>query len=333
MAPRYMLRRQLDHLAARGLRAKVGLETEFVLFQGTHAEAEQSVYRGLRPIVTNNLDYSLDHPLPLDAFFRKLQAALAGAGLPVEAVKGEGSPGQIEVTFPYGDALQACDGHLVFKHAVRHTAERAAMAPTFMAAPSTGVASGCHVHLSLWRDDEPVFAEQDGRLPELARRVIAGLLDALPDLAPLYAPSPNSYKRYQADSFAPTTFSWGRDNRTCAVRVVGHGDGLHLEVRLPGADANPYLALTAALAAAQHGIDHELEPPPPRTGSAYRATDDRPVPTTLHGALEAFQESKLASQLLSPGVIDHYSRAAEIELDVLRTQVTDIERQRGFARA
>ncbi|WP_078625184.1 glutamine synthetase family protein [Streptomyces iakyrus] len=333
VAPRHMLHRQLEGLRRHGLSAKVGLESEFVLYRGTHHDLEQSGHRELRPIVMTNLDYSLDMPRRTDTYLRRLQAALAGAGLPVEAVKGEGSPGQVEVTFPYGDPLRACDGHVVFKHAVRHTAERAGMAPTFMAAPDTGVASGCHVHLSLWRGDEPVFAERDGRLPETAREVVAGLLDALPDLAPLYAPNPNSYKRYRAGSFAPTAFTWGRDNRTCAVRVVGHDEGLHLEVRLPGADVNPYLALTAVLAAAQHGIDHELPLPPPQTGNAYQATGDRPVPATLHEALEAFRNSKSACRILGPAVVEHYSRAAEIELDVVHTHVTDVDRQRGFARA
>lgn len=137
----------------------------------------------------------------------------------------------------------------------------------------------------------------------------------------------------RTDSFAPTTFSWGRDNRTCAVRVVGHGEGLHLEVRLPGADANPYLALTAVLAAVQHGIDHKLKPPPPVTGSAYHATGHRRVPATLHEALTAFRTSESASELLGPAVVDHYCRAAEVELDVLHTQVTDVDRHRGFAQA
>lgn len=328
VAPRRMLRHQLDRLAELGLRAKVGLETEFLLCQGTHREQVAA----LRPVTEENLDYALDHNPPTRRFLRTLHRRLAGAGLPVEAIKTEGAPGQIEVTFPYGDALPAADAHPVFKHAVRDIAEQDGLAATFMAAPATGLASGLHLHLSLWRSGRPVFADSDGEPSAVAHQAIAGLLDALPGLAPLYAPTVNSYKRFAPHSFAPTHFTWGRDNRGCAVRVVGHGAGLHLEIRLPGADANPYLALAAAVAAIVHGIDGGLRPPPAHRGDAYRAPDAPPVPATLEAALAAFRDSAAARRAFGLEVVEHYDRLGRTELDALRFEVTDAERRRGFAR-
>jgi glutamine synthetase len=334
VAPRRMLRRRLDELATRGIQVKVGIESEYILYQGTYAQAHKRGYRKLKPAVTDNLDYALDHPAPVDQYLRELAAALSGAGLPVEAIKTEAAPGQVEVTFPYGDAFAAADGHLVFKHAAKHIAERAGLSATFMAAPETGVGNGLHLHLSLWGDDGgPLLADPDGDLTPLAHQVIAGLLDGLPVLTPLYAPAVNSYKRFSPETFAPTRYTWGRDNRTCAVRVVGHGDGLHLEVRLPGADANPYLALTAVLAAAQHGIEEDLKPPPPFTGNAYQDAEAPFVATTLHDALDAFSAGELPSRLLTPAVAAHYAHAARTELDGQRLQVTDADLRRGFSRA
>jgi len=333
VSPRRMLRRQLDQLAARGITGAVGLEAEFVLYRGTAAEAEQTGYRNLHPVTGHNIDYALDHPRPLRRFLRELPIALAGADLPLESVKTEGAAGQVEVTFRYGDPMKAADAHLLLKQAVKVVAERQEMAPTFMAAPATGVGSGLHVHLSLWREGEALFADVDGQLSPLAHQVIGGLLDAMPHLALLYAPTVNAYKRYAARSFAPTYLTWGYDNRTCAVRVVGHGDGLHLEVRFPGADANPYLALTAILAAAQHGIDHDLDPGKPYTGDAYQAPDETRIhPRALEEALECFDGVTLAAELLTDEVVRHYARAAEIEIETHRRHVTDLDRQRGFSR-
>ncbi|UNO38940.1 glutamine synthetase family protein [Streptomyces sp. MST-110588] len=333
VAPRQMLRGALARLAERGLSVKAGLETEFVLYKGSYADAAQAGYHGLRAVTEENLDYALDHDPCQDAYMRRLAVALAGAGLPVEAVKTESAPGQIEVTFPYGDALAACDGHPLFKHAARTVGARAGLAPTFMAAPETGLANGFHLHVSLWRDDRPVLADEQGNPSATARYAIAGLLDGLPQLTPLYAPTTNSYKRFVPDSFAPTRLTWGMDNRTCAVRVVGHGDGLHLEVRVPGADANPYLALAAALAAITHGLDRRTPPPDPYTDNAYRAEDAPQIPVTLDHALDAFRRSALARQAFGPEVVDHYAHLGKIELDTQRRTVTTAERERWFSRA
>ncbi|MFE9597124.1 glutamine synthetase family protein [Streptomyces hokutonensis] len=332
IAPRQVLHTQLTRLARHGLHAKAGIETEFVLYKGTYADAEQAGFQGLRPLTTENLDYALDHDPVSARFFRRLQRALAGAGMPVEAIKTEAGPGQVEVTFPYGSALTACDRHPLFKHAVRALGSRAGLAPSFMAAPDTGQANGLHLHVSLWSKGISQLHEPNGGLSQIGRYAVAGLLDGLPDLGPLYAPNVNSYKRFTPSACAPTTFSWGYDNRTCAVRVVGHGEGLHLEIRVPGADANPYLALAAVLAAIDHGIEQKLSLGPEVTGNAYRV-GGTPVPPTLAHALAAFQNSAFAEAAFGTDAVEHYARLAQLELDHDQRVVTDGERQRWLARA
>ncbi|MGW2404103.1 glutamine synthetase family protein [Streptomyces sp. NPDC001739] len=325
VAPRHMLRRQLTRLAAHGLHVKAGLETEFVLYQGTGDQA-------LKPLTVENCDYALDNPPVTARFFHRLTTGLARAGLPVEAIKTEGAAGQVEITFPYGGPLTACDGHLIFKHAVRALGTRAGLTPTFMAAPATGIASGLHLHISLWKNDVNMLSDPDSTLSKPAEHAIAGLLDALPQLAPLYAPNINSYKRYVHGSFAPTTFTWGHDNRTCAIRVVGHGDGLRLEVRVPGADANPYLAMTAAVAAINHGLAQQLTPGPAETGNAY-AAGGTPVPSTLKQAQVAFRHSTIVRDALGADVVEHYTHLAQLEIDHHQRIVTDAERKRWLTRA
>ncbi|TVL94224.1 glutamine synthetase family protein [Streptomyces sp. SAJ15] len=337
VSPRRLLRERLARLAEHGLTAGVGLETEFVLYRGRYADVADG--RLPEPVAPRNRDCALDHDPLTDRFLRALHRGLREAGLPLEAAKTEGAAGQVEITFPYGDALAACDGHTVFKHGARVLGERLGTVPSFMAAPATGVASGLHLHLSLWREGRPVLADADGSPTALAAHAVAGLLTALPELAPLYAPTVNSYKRYVERSFAPTRFSWGVDNRTCAVRIAGRGPGRHLEIRLPGADANPYLALTAALAAIEHGIDHRLKPPPPCVGDGYREEAGPPVPRTLAAAAEALGTGPLARELLGPAVAGHYAHAARVEAEALAgsaglgAEVSDAERERWFGRA
>ncbi|MFI6055974.1 glutamine synthetase family protein [Streptomyces violascens] len=318
VAPRQMLRDQLTQLAAHGLHAQVGLETEFVLYRGTYTKATRIGAGGLVPVAEHNLDYALDHSPAMDRYFRRLQGALSRAGMPVEAIKTEGAPGQVEITFPYDGALSACDRHLVFKHAVRTLAGRSGMTATFMASPQTGVGSGLHVHVSLTRSGNAVLPTPDGELS---------------GLAPLYAPNVNSYKRYVPGSFAPTRMTWGFDNRTCAVRVVGHGDRLHLEVRLAGADANPYNALSAVLASITHGLDKNPNLPPACLSNAYETSDAVSVPVTLDQARSAFRHSPIAQAAFGVDVVEHYARLAQIELDHHRTVVTDAEQERWFTRA
>ncbi|MFD5074341.1 glutamine synthetase family protein [Streptomyces sp. NPDC058371] len=323
VAPRRMLQRQLDSLEELGLEVRVGLESEFVLC------------RGEEPVSNHNLDYSLNHPPAMADFFRDLEEVLQGSGTPAEAVKTEGAAGQIEVTFPYGPALAACDSYTVYKHATKHLAERRDMVATFMAAPFTGVGSGLHLHLSLWRDGEPAFATRAGEAaPETMLHAIGGLIAGLPHLGPLYAPHVNSYRRYATShAFAPQRMNWGYDNRGCAVRVTGHGDGTHLEVRLPGADANPYLVVTAACAAIVHGLTHKLTPSEPTVGDPYADREAVPVHRDLTEALAHFERNDFAEDALGADLVRHYAHAAHAEVDFHRREVTDVDRRRGFDRA
>ncbi|TQF01975.1 glutamine synthetase [Kitasatospora acidiphila] len=333
VAPSTMLARQLDLLADAGLSVKVGLETEFLVYQGTLAQATAIGFRGLTPVTCDNRDYSLDQPAHLVRYTQRLATLLRRAGSPIEAVKTEGAPGQVEITLPYGDPVEAVRGQVLLKAAARAAADRMRLVPTFMAAPTTGVGSGLHLHLSLWDDGASRMAtgDQPEELSEVGRGAVAGLLAALPVLAPLWAPNVNSYKRFRPRSFAPTRYCWGRDNRSCAVRVVGHGPSLHLEVRLPGADSNAYLALAAAVAAMRHGIAAGLKPPAPVTGNGYRTTAGPQLPGNLGKAVELFASSTLASTLLGEDVVHHYDTLARAELAAHETRVTDLELVRGFA--
>ncbi|KDN85683.1 glutamine synthetase family protein [Kitasatospora cheerisanensis] len=336
LAPGTVLAEQLHHLVRLGPVPLVGIETEFVLYEGTARDAAAAGWRGLRPAVGRNGDYALDQPPAVREFGRRLRRHLAGAGLPVEAVKGESGHGQVEVTFPYGQATDACEQHVLFKHAAKTIAEEQGLTASFMAAPSTGVGSGMHLHVSLHDSGGPLLAADPAHgteLSELGGHAVAGLLTVLPELAPLWAPYVNSYKRLQPHSFAPARLAWGRDNRTCAVRVVGHGPSLRLEVRLPGADANPLLALAAVLAGIRHGIAEKLTPPPATVGDAYRQHDAPLVPRSLEEALARFETSALAGELLGEPVVAHLARVARMDLDHHAARVTDAEVERGLTQA
>ncbi|WP_406126897.1 glutamine synthetase family protein [Streptomyces sp. NBC_00989] len=322
--PRHMLRTQLDGMRELGYEVRVGVESEFVL----HSDGES----GLVPAWSGNLDYALDLPLAATSFARHLSGALADAGIAYEAFKTEGAPGQAEVTFPYGDVLGACDHYALFRLLARDVAGYDGLVPAFMAAPQTGTGSGLHLHLSLWNEHgDPGFDHHRGQdLPPLMTHAIAGLISALPHLAPLYWPNPNSYKRLRPHSFAPTRYNWGIDHRGCAVRVTGHGRGARLEVRLAGSDANAYLALTAYIAAMAHGIEEKLEPRPACEGDAYQDTSTIPVYADLADALQHFEHSTAAHHLLGKDVVGHYAHAARADLDWHRRHVTDTERRRGI---
>ncbi|MEU3340418.1 glutamine synthetase family protein [Streptomyces sp. NPDC006668] len=324
VAPRRVLEKQLQRMRELGYQVKAGIEAEFVLYTDGPS--------GRTPAWEQNLDYGLQHPPAVSHFFRYLVDALRSSEIRDEAIKTESAAGQTELTFAYIDALQACDDYALARLLVRDVAERHGMIPAFMAAPETGVGSGLHVHLSLWSEhDEPGFVHHRGEdLPPLMERAVAGLLSALPHLAPLYAPTPNSYKRFLPRSFAPTRFNWGYDHRGCAIRVTGHGPGAHLEVRLAGADANAYLALAAYVAAMAHGIEERLTARQPCDGDAYQDQASVPLFADLSEALTYFDNSTIAQLLVGKDVVRHYSQAARAELAWHRGHVTDLERQRGI---
>jgi len=331
-APRQILRGQLDRLARRGLRANVGTELEFMLFADSLDAAWSSGYRDLRPANRYNVDYSLLGTARVEPVLRRIRNAMAGAGMEVESAKGECNLGQHEIAFRYADALTTCDNHAIYKTGAKEIADQAGMALTFMAKYDEREGNSCHVHISLADSGGNAFpgAGPHGFSPLFAH-FLAGQLACMRELTYLFAPNVNSYKRYVASSFAPTAVAWGTDNRTCALRVVGHGAGLRVENRVPGGDVNPYLAVAALLAAGLHGIEHELPLPTELTGNAYIADTPR-LPPTLREAAELFASSEVAVDAFGQDVVDHYANAARVELAAFDTAVTDWERRRGFER-
>ncbi|MCI3273436.1 glutamine synthetase family protein [Streptomyces cylindrosporus] len=323
VAPRRMLTRQLERLRELGYLARIGVESEFLLCTKQQAS--------LSPVWEGSLDYSLNPPPKVRTFFGDLGNVLNDAGIGHEAMKAEGAPGQVEVTFAYTDALNACDDYTLFRHMAAEIAGTG-LAPVFMAAPETGVGSGLHLHVSLWSEHgEPCFVHHRGQdLSPLMDHAIAGLIGALPHLGVLYAPYVNSYKRYRPHSFAPLRYNWGIDHRGCAVRLAGHGERARLEVRLAGADATVYLAAAACIASIVYGIEEKLAAPLACGGDAYQDESSMPLPGDLGEALQQFDGSPVADRLLGKDVVRHYARLARAELLYHRRQVTDVERQRGI---
>jgi glutamine synthetase len=328
-SPRQILRAQLDRLAERGWAAYAGTELEFMVFNDTYEQAWDSGYRNLTPANRYNVDYSLLGTARVEPLLRRIRNAMMDAGMVVENSKGECNYGQHEINFLFSDALRAADQHVVYKNAAKEMASQEGMAITYMAKYDEREGNSCHIHLSLrGTDGAIVFDEEEG----LFDRFVAGILAGLRDLTLFLAPNINSYKRYAALSFAPTTVAWGHDNRTCALRVIGHGAGRRVECRVPGADVNPYLAISALIAAGLHGIDAGLELEPALEGNAYEAGDRPQVPSTLRDARDLFGASAIAREAFGQEVVDHYLNNARIELEAFDAAVTDWERFRGFER-
>ncbi|SES03240.1 L-glutamine synthetase [Lentzea xinjiangensis] len=330
-SPRQVLRKQLDRLAALGLEAYVGTELEFIVFDDTYEQAWNAGYRNLTPSNQYNVDYSLLGTARVEPLLRAIRNGMTGAGMVVESAKGECNPGQHEIAFRYTTALRTCDQHAIYKNGAKEIAAQQGKSLTFMAKYNEREGNSCHIHLSLRSaDGEPVFAEGRG-MSELMRHFLAGQLAALREFTYFLAPNINSYKRFVPGSFAPTAVAWGRDNRTCALRVVGHGQSLRFENRVPGGDVNPYLAVAALIAAGLHGVERELELEDEFVGNAY-ASDRATVPTTLKEAAELLASSEIARDAFGADVVDHYLNAAQVELTAFEAAVTDWEKVRGFER-
>jgi glutamine synthetase len=334
-SPRQILRRQLDRLAGHGLSAYIGTELEFIVYQDSYEDAWRRGYRDLNPANLYNVDYSLQGTGKVEPLLRRIRNEMAVAGLRPESAKGECNLGQHEIAFRYTDALTTADNHSVYKLGAKEIAAQEGMALTFMAKPNQREGNSCHIHFSL-RDNEgtTVMSGSDGRsgLSVTGERVLAGLLASMRELTLLYAPNINSYKRYQPGSFAPTAVRWGVDNRTCSLRLVGHGPSLRVENRVPGGDVNPYLAVAAMIAAALHGLENELELEPGVGGNAYDDADAPRVPATLRDALNLWQDSDLARSAFGDEVVAHYTNYATVELAAFDAAVTDWELVRGFER-
>jgi glutamine synthetase len=334
-SPRQVLRKQVDRLAAAGLQALVGTELEFIVFRDTYEEAWLSGYRDLTPANLYNVDYSMLGTARIEPLLRRIRNDMAGAGMVVESAKGECNLGQHEIAFRYADALTTCDNHVIYKNGAKEIAAQEDMSITFMAKYDQREGNSCHIHLSFrGRDGELVMASPDDPehgLSDLGRHFIAGQLAHMRELTLFFAPNINSYKRYVTGSFAPTAIKWGRDNRTCAFRLVGHGPSLRLENRIPGGDVNPYLATAAMIAAGLDGIERGLELEPAFAGNAYH-TEAEHVPEFLHDAARLWAGSEFARSVFGDEVVDHYANMAMVELEAFGRAVTDWERYRSFER-
>ncbi|GAA1660269.1 glutamine synthetase family protein [Kribbella alba] len=332
-SPRQILKAQLDRLAERGLKAYVGTELEFIVFNDTFESAWDKSYRHLEPANQYNVDYSLLGTARIEPLLRDIRNSMESAGMYVESAKGECNLGQHEIAFRYDEALATCDNHSIYKTGAKEIAAKHGKSLTFMAKYDEREGNSCHIHLSFRSDegDAVLAGDREHGFSELMEQFIAGQLACLPEFTYLLAPNINSYKRFVAGSFAPTAVAWGLDNRTCSLRVVGHGESLRVENRLPGGDVNPYLAVAALIAAGLHGIENELEPEPIFEGNAY-TSDKQHVPTTLREASALFGGSKIAREAFGDEVVDHYTNAARVELDAYDAAVTDWERIRGFER-
>jgi glutamine synthetase len=334
-SPRQILRRQLDRLAAHGLAAFAGTELEFIVYRNSYEDAWQRGYRDLTPANLYNVDYSLLGTARMEPLLRRLRNDMAGAGLVPESAKGECNLGQHEVAFRYTNAMACADGHAVYKNGAKEIAAQEGLALTFMAKPNSREGNSCHIHFSLRStvDGSPSMVDGEHGLSETGRHAMAGLLATARELTLWYAPNVNSYKRYQPGSFAPTAVRWGRDNRTCALRLVGHTPtGTRVENRVPGGDVNPYLALAAMVAGAVHGIERELPLEAEFTGNAYDDATAPRVPATLRDAVALWECSAVAREAFGDEVVAHYANNARVELAAFDAAVTDWELRRGFER-
>ncbi len=331
-SPRQVLTRQTTRLAEAGMTAYVGTELEFLVFRDTYEQAWSAGYRGLTPVNQYNVDYSMLGTARIEPLLRRIRNDMTGAGLVVESAKGECNLGQHEIAFRYDEALAACDGHVVYKNGAKEIAAQEGVALTFMAKYDEREGNSCHIHCSFrGTDGSSILADGTGLSP-MGRSFVAGQIRYVRELTLLLAPNINSYKRYVEGSFAPTALRWGRDNRTCAFRLVGHGASLRLENRIPGGDVNPYLATAALVAAGLTGIEEELELEPAFEGNAYGDLNAPRVPTSLAEARELWLASAFARATFGDDVVEHYANMAAVELAAYGRAVTDWEHFRGFER-
>ncbi|RWR17770.1 glutamine synthetase [Microbacterium enclense] len=332
-SPRGILNAQRARLAERGLTPYVGTELEFIVFDDSFRDAWANGYTGLTASTDYNVDYNLLATTRLEPLLRDIRRGMDGAGMYCEGVKGECNDGQQEIAFRYAEALETADNHTIYKNGAKEIADRHGKSLTFMAKFDQREGNSCHIHLSVRGENGDAVMAGDGEhgFSPLMEHWIAGILATLREFTLLYAPTINSYKRYAKGSFAPTGVAWGIDNRTCALRVVGHGGSLRVENRVPGGDVNPYLAISAIIAGGLHGIENELPLPAPLTGNAYAAGVDT-LPTTLREAAKLFSESTVARAAFGDDVVEHYLNQARIEVEAFDAAVTDWERVRGFER-
>ena len=330
-SPRTILKKQAERAAGHGLRAFAGTELEFNVYNDTFEEAWNKGYQNLIPGNQYNVDYSLLGTSRVEPLLRDIRNHMYSAGLIVESAKGECNLGQHEIAFKYEEVVRTADQHSVYKNGAKEIASQLGQAITFMAKYDEREGNSCHIHMSVRGDDGKIVFDEGSGPTKTFEHFVAGVQATLYDFTLLYAPNINSYKRFAPGSFAPTAIAWGHDNRTCALRVVGHGAGLRVENRLPGGDVNPYLGLAGMLAGGLYGIENELELEPAFEGNAYES-DKRHVPVTLQEARDAFAASQFARDAFGDEVVNHYLNNADVELAAFNSAVTDWERFRSFER-
>jgi len=334
-SPRQVLRKQIAELEKHGMVAMCGTELEFVVYKDTYREAWDKGYKNLVPVNQYNVDYSILGGSRIEPLLRDIRLGMSAAGMVVESVKGECNLGQHEIAFRYSDALSNCDNHVIYKNGAKEIADQQGYALTFMAKPNEKEGNSSHIHLSFrGLNGELVMADEsdlEHGMSDVGRQFIAGQIAHLRELSILFAPNINSYKRYVPGSFAPTAVRWGRDNRTCALRLVGHGAGLRLENRVPGGDVNPYLAVAGIIAAGLDGIKNKLTLEPAFTGNAYESDSAR-VPASMTEALELWENSAWVKEVFGSEVQAHYANMAKVEIAAYGKAVTDWELFRNFER-
>jgi len=331
-APRTVLRRQLERATKLGFTPFAATELEFFLLNQTYREASTAGYRDLTPSSDYRIDYHTMQPTRDEPLMRQIRNQMEQAGVPVESSKGEWGRGQHELNFVYDRSLPMADMHTVFKHGVKEIAAQHGKAVTFMAKPwANEVGSSCHIHMSLWKGAANRFWDPKTKKGSaLFRQFLGGLLKYSPELCAFYAPTVNAYKRYQAASWAPTKMAWSFDNRTAGFRVVGEGKAFRFENRMAGADANPYLALAAMIAAGLAGVEEGLDCGDDYRGNAYTDTALPALPTSLEHAAGLLDRSALARTVLGESVVDFYVHTARLEAQAFASAVTDWERTRYF---
>jgi glutamine synthetase len=337
VAPRSILRRQVDLASQMKFQAFAATELEHYLFRTSYREAAQKGYRDIEAGGWYLEDYHILQGSRTEDFHGAVRRHLKRSGVPVETSKGEWGNGQHEINVRYAEVLDMGDRHVIFKQCLKEIADQAGVSVTFMAKPDASQAgSSCHIHFSLWRDGKNAFpgSQKMGRAEasDVFRYFLGGWIKRVPELMPFYAPTINSYKRYVDASWAPTRLAWSYDNRTAGFRVVGSGNGMRIECRLAGADANPYLALAASLASGLDGIANKIEPPECFVGDVYAARNLPRVPYTLAQAAEAFEKSEFAKRAFGAEVVEHYAHFFKSEVALYDKAVTDWERKRYFER-
>jgi glutamine synthetase len=339
VSPRRILQRQVDRAAALGLTPFGATELELYLFNDSYEDAAKKNYTDLETMGSYIEDYHILQGTKEESLVAEIRRHLDRSGVPVESSKGEWGPGQQEIGLRYDQLVEMADRHVIYKTAAKEIAWRQGRSVTFMAKWDERYAgSSCHLHLSLRDSDgRALFAgsEETGGIhhSETFRHFLGGWMKRIGETFPFYAPYPSSYKRYVAGSFAPTGVAWSADNRTAGFRIVGEGDALRIECRAPGADANPYLAFAAALAAGLEGIENAIDPPPPFEGDVYGAQELPQVPHTLHEAIGRFAKSDWARTTFGEEVMEHYLHFFRTEQRKFDEAVTDWERKRYFERA